>query len=277
MNQALGPIVEIRPNERLVSLELATVWRYRGLLYFLAWREVKVRYKQAAIGIGWAVIQPALAALLFTAIFGYFARMPSEGLPYALFAFSALVPWTYFAEAFRRSASGLVDDSELLRKIYFPRLIVPLAMVATPLVDFLFSLVALFAVMLWYGALPSVRIVFAPLFIVLAMAFALALGLTLGPINVRFRDVKHALPFLVQIGMYASPVIYPIEIVPEKWRTLYSLNPMVGVIEGFRWSLFDTPQPNFAAMASSALVVAVLLVAGLVYFRRMERSFADVV
>jgi len=273
----IDDIVEIRRNPRWLNLELRTTWRYRGLLYFLAWRELKVRYKQAAIGIGWAIIQPALAAMLFTAIFGHFAHMPSDGVPYALFAYSALVPWTYFAEAFQRSASGLVEDSELVRKIYFPRLIVPIARVATPVVDMALSLVALFAVMLWYGVLPSPRMALLPLFLLIAMMFALGLGLCLGPLNVRFRDVKHALPFLVQIGMYASPVVYPVSIVPEHWRLLYSLNPMVGVIEGFRWSLLGTQKPDVVAIVISVVVVTVILAAGLVYFRKMERSFADVI
>ena len=277
LDHVVLPVVEIRPDHRWVNLDLRAVWRYRGLLYFLAWRELKVRYKQAAIGVGWAILQPAIAALIFTAIFGHFAKLPSDGVPYALFAFSALIAWTYFAEAFRRSASGLVDDSELIRKIYFPRLIMPLASVVTPVVDFAFSFLALLVLMLWYRVAPPPTLVLFPAFVLLAMLFALGLGLCLAPLNVRFRDVKHALPFLVQIGMYASPVVYPVSIVPEKWRLLYSLNPMVGVIEGFRWSLLGGHRPDFGSMLLSLFVVGTLLVVGLVYFRNMERSFADVI
>jgi lipopolysaccharide transport system permease protein len=274
---APASIVEIKPDHRLLSLDFEAIWRYRGLLYFLVWRELKVRYKQAVIGVGWAILQPAFAAVIFTAVFGYFAKLPSDGAPYALFALSAVIAWTYFAEAFRRSASGIVDDAELVRKIYFPRLIIPLAGVLTPLVDFAFSLVALFGVMYWYAVLPTPAIVLLPVFLLLAMLFALGLGLCLAPLNVRFRDVKHALPFLIQIGMYASPVVYPVGLVPERWRLVYSLNPMVGVIEGFRWSLLGTRTPDFQAILLSLGVVATLLAAGLVYFRKMERSFADVI
>jgi homopolymeric O-antigen transport system permease protein len=270
-------ITEIRPKKGLFDLELGAVWRYRELLYFLVWRELKIRYKQAAIGAGWAIVQPIIAVLIFTAIFGYFARIPSDGFPYAVFAYTALLPWTYFAEAFRRGGTGLVDDADLIRKIYFPRLIIPLAMVVAPIVDFLLSFVVLLVLLAWYGIVPTTNIVYLPLFLLVAMVLALAAALWLGPVNVRFRDIKHTLPFLIQIWMYASPVVYPLSMVPERWRLLYSLNPMVGVIEGFRWALLGKGNPDFQAMGLGMLLITVVLLGGLVYFKKMERFFADVI
>lgn len=270
-------VIEIRPTRGLWNLELKAIWQYRELLYFLIWRDIKVRYKQAAIGVGWAVIQPVVTAAIFTAVFGYFAKLPSDGLPYPIFAFTALLPWMYFAEAIRRGGTGLVDDAELIRKIYFPRLIISLALVITPIVDFLLSFVVLMALLIWYDIVPGPNVVLLPLFLVIATIVALAVDLWLGPLNVRFRDVKHAVPFLIQIWMYASPVVYPLSMVPEEWRLLYSLNPMVGVIEGFRWVLLGTGSPNFVAIGVSSAVVVALLLGGLVFFRNMERSFADII
>lgn len=270
-------VIEIRPKKGLFDLDLYAVWRYRELLYFLVWREIKIRYKQAAIGIGWAILQPVIAMLIFTAIFGYFARIPSDGVPYAVFAFTAILPWTYFSEAFRRGGTGLVDDADLIRKIYFPRLIIPLAMVVAPLVDFLLSFVVLLVLLAWYGIMPTANIVFLPFFLLVAMVLALAVALWLGPINVRFRDIKHTLPFLIQIWMYASPVVYPLSMVPERWKLLYSLNPMVGVIEGFRWALLGKENPDFLAMSVSLFLIVLVLLGGIVYFKKMERFFADVI
>lgn len=277
LNSVPRQILEIRPQKRLFDLDLGAVWRYRELLFFLVWRELKIRYKQAAIGAGWAIIQPLFAVLIFTVIFGNFAKIPSDGIPYAVFAFAAMLPWTYFAEALRRGGTGLVDDSDLIRKIYFPRLIIPLAAVITPMFDFLLSFLVLLVLLVWYGIMPTWNVVFLPLFLVLAMILALAVGLWLGPINVRFRDVKHTLPFLIQIWMYASPVVYPVSIVPERWKLLYSLNPMVGVIEGFRWALLGKDNPDFQAMGLSGSLVLLVLLSGIVYFKKMERSFADVI
>lgn len=271
------PSVEIRPARGWQPLNLGEIWRSRELLYFLVLRELKIRYKQAAIGVGWAIIQPLFAVLIFTLIFGHFAKMPTDGHPYALFAFAAVLPWTYFAEAMRRSSMGLVSDSDLVRKVYFPRLIVPLAMVTAPLADFAAGMVVLLGLFLFYGVAPSPYIFLLPFFLLVAMALALSIGLWLGPISVRYRDVMHTLPFVTQVWLYASPVAYPASIVPERWRLLYSLNPMVGVIEGCRWALLDTKHPDFRAMAISGVFIAVTLVFGLVYFRKMERSFADVI
>jgi len=277
LNALPKPITEIRPSNRFFNLDLATVFRYRGLLYFLVWRELKIRYKQAAIGVGWAVIQPVLTVLIFTAVFGHFARIPSDGIPYPIFAFTALLPWTYFSEAMRRGATGLVDDAQLISKIYFPRLVIPLAMVVAPMFDFLLTFIVLVGVMAWYNIVPTWGTLLLPLFLLQAVILALAVDLWLGPINVRYRDVKHTMPFLIQIWMYASPVVYPLSMIPERWRLLYSLNPMVGVIEGFRWVLLGKGNPDFFAMGLSACLVLLLLFGGLIYFKRMERFFADVI
>ncbi|MCI0563146.1 MAG: ABC transporter permease [Nitrososphaera sp.] len=273
----LSHIIEIQPNRRLFNLELGAVWRYRELLYFLIWRDFKVRYKQAAIGVAWAIVQPVFMVVVFTVVFGKFAKMPSDGIPYPLFAFTALLPWTYFAAALGRGSTGLVDDSELIRKIYFPRLIIPLARVVAPMVDFLVSFAVLAVLLLWYGIMPTWGVVFLPVFVFIALILALAVALWLGPINVRFRDIQQTLPFLIQIWMYASPIVYPLSIVPEQWKLLYSLNPMVGVIEGFRWALLGTSNPDFVAMSLSAILVLLVLLGGIVYFKRMERFFADVI
>lgn len=270
-------VTVIRSRQGLLNLDLRSVWQYRELLYFLVWRDLKVRYKQAAIGAAWAVLQPLVALLIFTAVFGYFAKLPSDGVPYPVFALVALLPWTYFAEALRRGATGLVDDSDLIRKIYFPRLVIPLAMVVAPAVDLAISFTLLVALMAWYGIVPTGNIVFLPLLLFLSLLLALSLALWLGPINVRFRDIKHTLPFVIQVWMYASPVVYPASMVPEEWRSLYSLNPMVGVIEGLRWALLDTSAPDLRAIGIGVLIVAGLLFGGLIYFRKMERFFADVI
>lgn len=279
-------IIYIRSQKSLFDLQLGEVWRYRELLYFLIWRETKVRYKQAALGIGWAIIQPALAALIFSVVFGQFAKISSNGTPYIVFAYAALLPWTYFAEAVQRGSMGLVADSDLIRKIYFPRLIITLAMVMAPLVDFIFSFFILLVLLIFNHIIPTWNLIFIPLFMVIAMLLALAVNLWLGPINVSFRDVKYTIPFVLQVWMYASPVVYPLSMVPEQWRTLYSLNPMVGVIEGFRWALLGEHERNivtlanepwFSAMILAMTVIFILLMAGIVFFRRMEKSFADVI
>jgi lipopolysaccharide transport system permease protein len=271
------PVREIRPHRGLFDLDLGSVWRYRELLHFLVLRELKVRYKQAALGAAWVIIQPLFTVAVFTAVFGVFARIPSDGLPYALFALAAVIPWTYFAEALRRSSTGLVDDSELIRKIYFPRLALPIAAVIAPLVDFLISLGVLVLVMAWYRVSPTIHLLIMPAFLAMAVGLSLTFGLWLGPLNVRYRDIKHILPFFIQVWMYASPVVYPLSMVPERWRLLYSLNPMVGIIEGFRWTLLGTTTPDSTAIAMTIALTLVFLAGGLVFFRRAERTFADVI
>ncbi len=270
-------ITEIRPSKGLFDLNLLEVWRYRELLLVLAKRDILVLYKQAALGAAWAIIQPVFAVAIFSVVFGRFAKMPSGGLPYPVFAFAAVLPWTYFAEAVRRSSTGMVSDAELIRKVYFPRLVMPIASVLAPLLDFALGFAVLLCFMAWYGILPSWRILFAPPFILLAALMALSVGLWLGPINIRFRDVKHTVPFLIQVWMYASPVVYPLSLVPERFKWFYSLNPMAGVIEGFRWALLGTGNLDIEAIGISCALIALLLFGGLVFFRHMERTFADTI
>jgi lipopolysaccharide transport system permease protein len=269
--------IEIRPSRGWFDLELGDVWRYRELLIVLTLRDIQVLYKQAALGVAWAIIQPIFAVVIFSVIFGRFARMPSDGVPYPVFAFAAVLPWTYFSEAVRRGGTGLVTDSELVRKVYFPRLITPLAGVIAPMLDFLIAFAVLLGVMLWFGVMPSFRLLVAAPLLVIAALLALGMGLWLGPINVRFRDVKYTLPFMLQIWMYATPIVYPLSIVPARWKALYSLNPMVGVIEGFRWAVFGKGSPDVVAIGLSLAIIAVLLIGGLIFFKRMERSFADLI
>ena len=269
--------IVVEPGRGLLHLDLKAVWQYRELLYFLIWRGVKVRYKQTVIGAGWAILQPLLTMAIFTLVFGNFAKVPSDGLPYPLFAFAALLPWNYFSQAITGGSTGLVTSSNLITKVYFPRLIIVLAAVATPVVDFLLSFLVLIAMMVWFGVAPTWGVLALPLFVLLAVATALAVGLWLSPLNVKYRDVGYTVPFLTQFWMYASPVAYPVSVVPQKWRLVYSLNPMVGVIEGFRWALLGKQRPDFAVMAVSTTIVILLLATGVIFFKRMERAFADVI
>ena len=271
------PVVIIKPRAGFLDFGLLSVWPYRELLYFLVWRELKVRYAQAALGVAWVIIQPVFTVAVFTAIFGMFARIPSDGVPYAVFAFSAVLPWTYFAEAARRSALGLIGDAELVRKIYFPRLIIPLANVIAPALDFAVGFAVLVILMLWYGIWPTWNILAVPLLLLMVAGFGLAIGLWLGPINVRFRDINHTMPFIFQVWMFATPIVYPLSMVPERWKGLYSLNPMVGIIEGFRWALLGRDALDIQALGVGVTVIFCVLVGGLAFFRRAERFFADVI
>ncbi|MEJ0059763.1 MAG: ABC transporter permease [Terricaulis sp.] len=275
--RAEPPVTDIVPSKGLFDLDLGAVWRYRELLLVLVMRDIRVLYKQAALGASWAVIQPLFAVAIFTVVFGYFAHMPSDGIPYPIFAFAAVLPWTYFAEATRRASTGLVDDAELVRKVYFPRLIMPVAKVLGPLVDFCIAFGILLIMMVIFNVPPTWKLLAVPPLILVATLLAFSIGLWLGPINVRFRDIKHTLPFMIQIWMYASPIVYPLSMIPDQFKLLYSLNPMVGVIEGFRWAVFDRGNPDFLVTAISATVIIVLLLGGLVFFKRMERSFADLI
>jgi homopolymeric O-antigen transport system permease protein len=270
-------VITIKPSHGWGLPSLRELTEYWELLYFLVWRDVKVRYKQTFIGVAWAILQPLMTMMIFTVIFGNFAKLPSDGLPYPIFAFTALLPWNYFSQAISRSGLSLVGDSSLIRKVYFPRLIIPLAAVAAPLVDFFVSFLVLLMMMAWFGIAPSWGLLFLPLFLLLALMTALAVGLWLSPLNVRYRDVGHTIPFLLQFWMYASPVAYSISLIPAKWRLLYSLNPMAGVIEGFRWALLGKESPAFAVMALSAAIIAALLLGGIVFFKRTERTFADII
>lgn len=269
--------VVIRPGRGWVPLRLRELWEYRELLYFLTWRDIKVRYKQTALGAAWAVIQPFFTMVVFSVFFGRLARLPSEGVPYPIFTYCALVPWTYFATALTQSSNSLVDHARLITKIYFPRILVPAAAILAGLVDLAIAFVVLVGMLLWYGVVPTLAVLLLPLFAFLAALTAFAVGLWLSALNVRYRDVKYTIPFLVQFWLFLTPVAYSSTLVPERWRPLYALNPMTGVVEGFRWALLgrrDAPGPMLAV---STATVVLLLVGGLFYFRRMEQRFADVV
>lgn len=271
------PTCVIEPSKGLLHLDFQVIWQYRELLYFLVWRDVKVRYKQTVIGAGWAILQPLITMAIFTVVFGYFAGIPSDGMPYPVFVYAALLPWTYFAQALGRSGTSLVGNANLITKVYFPRLLIPVAAAVAPLVDFLFSFFILLGLIGWFGMTPTWGLLALPLFLLLAFLTALAVSLWLAPLNVRYRDVGHTIPFFIQFWMYASPVMYPVSLVPEQWRLLYSLNPMVGVIEGFRWALLGQELPDFAVIAVSIVMVLILLIGGIVYFNKMETTFADIV
>lgn len=276
-NTSRKPSVVIQPRKGLFQLDLTSVWQYREMLYFLVWRDVIVRYKQTALGAAWVIVQPLITMLIFTLIFGNFAKIPSDGIPYPVFAFSALLPWSYFSQALAKSSNSLVISSNLVTKIYFPRLLIPLAASVSPVVDLFFSFLVLLVLMAWYKIAPTWGLLALPLFLGLAIMTAVAVGLWSSALNVRYRDVGNIILFLSQVWMYASPVAYPVSMVPVKWRLLYSLNPMVGVIEGFRWALLGKDSPDFMLMAVSSSVVLALLAGGIVYFKRMEQTFADVI
>jgi lipopolysaccharide transport system permease protein len=271
------PTLLISPPTRWIPLQLSELWEYRELLYFLVWRDIKVRYKQTALGAAWTVVQPLFMMLVFSLFFGRLAKVPSDGTPYPVFTFCALIPWQLFANALTESSNSLIGNQNLITKVYFARLVIPIAAVLTGLVDFLIAFSILLAMMLYYGIVPGWAIVALPAFILLAILTALAVGLWLSALNVQFRDVRYTMNFLVQFWLFATPVAYPSSIVPEQWRVLYGINPMVGVVEGFRWALLGKSQPPGAMLLVSVLVVLVLLVGGLYYFRRMEQEFADVV
>jgi lipopolysaccharide transport system permease protein len=270
------PVITINANRRVFA-RARELWEYRELLYFLMWRDVKVRYKQTVIGVAWAVIQPLVTLVIFTIIFGRLARIPSEGLPYPVFAYAGLLPWHLFAGGLQRSIQSLVSGAPLITKVYFPRLIVPLASTFSATIDFAIAFVVLVLMAVGSGLMPTWRLIALPGSVGLTLLSALGVGLWLSALNVRYRDVGHAVPFLIQIWMYASPVVYPAALVPERWRLLYSLNPMVGAVEGFRWALLGKPVPDLQTVVASTGVAFLLLIWGLAYFRHMERTFADVI
>ena len=270
-------LIVIEPTRNLFDLELRELWAYRELVFFMVWRDVTTRYKQTALGVGWALLQPLLTVVIFTLVFSHVARIQTPGIAYPLFAFTALVPWTYFAQAVSRTGSGLVRDSNLISKVYFPRLIIPLAAAVTPLVDCALAFLMLIVLMVWFQVLPGVEALMLPVFVLMAFAAAAAIGLWLSALNVRYRDVSHIIPFIVQVGLFASPVAYSARLVPEQWQTLYALNPMVCVIEGFRWSLLGTAPPTPEMISMGLLAIVLLLPTGLIYFRATERTFADII
>jgi lipopolysaccharide transport system permease protein len=270
-------VVRITPPSGWWVLPLGELWNYRELLYFFVWRDIKIRYKQTAIGAAWAVLQPFLTMLVFSLFFGRLAHIPSQGLPYPIFYYSALLPWMYFASALQNATNTIVENQRVITKVYFPRLALPLSAVLSGLVDFVISFLMFIAMMIYYRIHPSAAAFWLPLFLLLAVLTALGVGLWLSALNAIYRDVRYILPFLVQFWMFASPVAYPSSLVPAKWRWLYGLNPMAGVIEGFRWSLAGHGEPPSRLIFVSAGVVLVVLVSGVAYFQRMETTVADVV
>ena len=274
--QRAAPVL-ITPPRGWLDLNLRELWEYRELLYFFVWRDIKVRYKQTIIGAGWAIIQPFFTMVVFSLFFGLLARIPSEGLPYPIFYYSALLPWMYFANALTGATNTVIEHQRVITKVYFPRLILPLAAVLAGLVDFGIAFLILIGMMLFYGVVPTAAVLLLPFFLLLAVATALGAGLWLSALNAIYRDVRYAVPFLVQFWMFASPVAYPSSLIPERWRWLYGLNPMAGVIEGFRWALTGQGSPPNVLMFVSVAAVLVVLLGGIVYFRRMESTIADVV
>jgi lipopolysaccharide transport system permease protein len=270
-------VVHIRPSTGWVRLHLGELWEYRELLYFLIWRDLKVRYKQTVLGAAWAVVQPFAAMIAFSVFFGRLAKVPSDGVPYPLFAYCALLPWQMFANSVSESGNSLVSQHTLIKKVYFPRLVLPIAPVLAATVDFAIGFVLLLAMMAFYGIVPGAAVLIVPLLLGFTLATAVGVGLWLSALNVQYRDVRYTLPFLVQFWMFATPIAYPSSLVPEKWRPLMGLNPMAGVVEGFRWALLGTHGADLKLFAVSAVVVAVLVVSGVVHFRCVERTFADMV
>jgi lipopolysaccharide transport system permease protein len=267
-------VIEAGRSERHYWRDL---WTYRELFVFLAWRDILVRYKQTVIGVAWSVIRPVATMVVFTIVFGRIAKLPSEGVPYPLLVFSAMLPWHFFASAIAEGSNSLIENANIISKVYFPRLIVPASAVVVSFVDFLISLALLAILMTWYQFLPSPRVFLLPAFLLLAILVSMGLTLLLAALNVRYRDFRYVVPFLIQFGLFISPVGFSMSVIPEQWRWLYSLNPMVGVIEGFRWSLLPDYALDPRALLFSVLISTIVLVAGVIYFRSTERSFADII
>ena len=271
------PTLRIAPSKGWVSLKLHELWEYRELLYFLIWRDIKVRYKQTALGAAWAIIQPFFTMVVFSLFFGRLARVPSDGIPYPIFSFAALVPWTFFANGLTQSSNSLVGSANLITKVYFPRLTIPIAAVLSGIVDFALAFIVLVGMMLYYGMLPTLNVLWLPLFLLLALVASLGVGLWLSALNVEYRDVRYVVPFITQFWLFVTPIAYPSSLLHEPWRSLYGLNPMVGVVEGFRWALLRTNTAPGPIIAVSSMAALVILVTGAFYFRRMEKTFADIV
>lgn len=271
------PSIVIEPRTGYVHVGWRELWAARELFYFLAWRDLKTRYAQTAIGAGWALMQPLLSTFIFTLVFSYLAKVPSDGLPYPLFAFAAILPWSLFARSLERSTLSVVTEGGLIKKVYFPRLIIPIAATFINVVDFMVGLLILIGMMLWYQVVPPWTILFLPLLVGVALATALSVSLWLSALNVKYRDIASVVPLMTQLWMFASPVLYPASLVPESMRFYYGLNPMAGVIEGFRWALLGKAAPDWGMVAVSLGVVVSLLVGGVIFFRRVERTFADLI
>jgi lipopolysaccharide transport system permease protein len=271
------PVIRIAPSRGWVSLKLRELWEYRELLYFLTWRDIKVRYKQTVLGAAWAIIQPFFTMVVFSLFFGRLAQIPSDGIPYPIFSYAALVPWTFFAHGLSQSSNSLLSNANVIKKVYFPRLAIPISVVLAGVIDFALAFLVLLGMMLYYGMVPALNVIWLPLLLLLALVTCLGSGLWLAAMNVQFRDVRYTVPFLTQFWLFATPIAYPSSLLSEPWRTLYGLNPMVGVVEGFRWALLGTDTAPGPIIIASAVAALSLLVGGAYYFRRMEKIFADVV
>jgi lipopolysaccharide transport system permease protein len=270
------PTVLIQPPRKWVPVDFKELWNYRELLFFFTWRDIKVRYKQTGLGFAWAVIQPLFMMIIFTIFFGGLAKIPSDGIPYPIFSYAALLPWTLFSEGLTRSTTCMVTNANIIKKVYFPRLVLPMSGILSPLVDFVCAFSLLLVMMFYYKIVPTVNIIWLPLLILLATLTSISVGLWLSALNVKYRDFQYTVPFLIQLWMFASPVVYPSSMIPEQFQIFYFLNPMAGVIEGFRWALLGTSAPS-GIILISVIVVLILFVTGLFYFKKMEQYFADVV
>lgn len=272
------PHLVIRPSKGWVSLDLQALWNYRELLFFLTWRDIKVRYKQTILGALWAIIQPLMTMIVFTLFFGNLAEIPSDDIPYPLFSYAALVPWTFFASGLGKSSTSLVSNANLIKKVYFPRLIIPISNVMSGVVDFILAFGVLLLMMPYFGTVPTINIIYLPFFLLLAFVASLAIGLWLSAMNVQFRDVRYIVPFITQFWLFITPIAYPSSLIKnDLLRFLYGFNPMAGVVEGFRWALLGTDTAPGIVIIPSTLVTIVLFISGLYYFKRLEKSFADVV
>lgn len=267
----------IEPTEGWISLDIQEMKTYRELLYFLTWKDIKVRYKQTVIGMSWAILQPLCTMVVFSIFFGRLAKMPSDGIPYPLFNYSALLPWILFANGVTKSANSLVGNANILKKVYFPRIFLPLSSIMAGFLDFVLAFIILIGMVYYYEMAPTGNVIWLPFFTLAAMFTSLGIGLVLSALNVQFRDIGYIVPFLVQLWMFITPVVYPTSLLDERWRILYALNPMVGVVDGFRWALLGVGQPPGLQLVISLSVTVILLVGGIFYFRRMEKTFADVV
>ena len=276
-HSATLPHVRIQPAKGLLELDFAGLWNYRELIHILVWRDVTVRYKQTVLGVAWAMFQPVATMLIFTAVFSVMGKIPSDGFPYPVFLYAGLLPWFYISQALSRGGTSLVGEAPLISKVYFPRLILPLSATIAPLVDLVLAFVAFLGLMAWFDVVPTWRVLLLPLFAGLGATIALAAGLWVSALYVRYRDVGHILPMFIQLWMFVSPILYPVSKVPEAWRPVYALNPVVSVVEGFRWALIPGFQVDFSMFLPSLIIVAVTLVGGLIYFRSMERTFADAI
>ncbi len=274
---AVLPHVRIQPAKGLLELDLASLWQYRELIHILVWRDVTVRYKQTLLGVAWAMFQPVATMLIFTVVFSVMGKIPSDGFPYPVFLYAGLLPWFYISQALSRGGTSLVGEAPLISKVYFPRLILPLSATIAPLVDLLLAFIAFLGLMAWFQVVPTWRILLLPLFAGLGATITFAAGLWVSALYVRYRDVGHILPMFIQLWMFVSPILYPVSKVPESWRAIYALNPVVSVVEGFRWALIPGFQVDFSMFLPSLGIVLVVLIGGLIYFRSMERTFADVI